>query len=104
CRIDWNVTMEDIYNHIRGLSPYPGAWTQLVNDGKSDPIKIFKTKTEQAQHNLKIGTLLVEKKALKVAVKEGYISLLELQLPGKRRMQINEVLNGLNLEKEAHLL
>ncbi|MBA4743766.1 MAG: methionyl-tRNA formyltransferase [Muricauda sp.] len=103
CRIDWNAPIKDIYNHIRGLSPYPGAWTQFVNDGKADQMKIFKTKMEQAEHDYNIGKLLAEKKSLKVAVKEGYISLLELQLPGKRRMQIMEILNGLNLDKEAHL-
>lgn len=103
CRIDWNTSMEAIYNHIRGLSPYPGAWTKLVNDGKADQMKIFKTEMEQAEHNHNFGKLVVEKKSLKVAVKDGYISLLELQLPGKRRMQVNEVLNGLNLQKEAHL-
>lgn len=103
CRIDWNASMEDIYNHIRGLSPYPGAWTQLVNDGKIDQMKIFRTEMEKAAHNYNIGKLVVEKKSLKVAVKEGFISLLELQLPGKRRMQVNEVLNGLNLEEEVHL-
>jgi len=103
CRIDWNASMEDIYNHIRGLSPYPGAWTQLVNDGKTDQMKIFRTEMEKAAHNYNVGKLVVEKKSLKVAVKEGFISLLELQLPGKRRMQVNEVLNGLNLEEEVHL-
>lgn len=103
CRIDWNASMENIYNHIRGLSPYPGAWTKLVNDGKADQMKIFKTEMEQTEHDHNFGKLLVAKKSLKVAVKDGYISLLELQLPGKRKMQVNEVLNGLNLEKEAHL-
>ncbi|MGN7514184.1 MAG: methionyl-tRNA formyltransferase [Allomuricauda sp.] len=103
CRIDWDAGIEDIYNHIRGLSPYPGAWTELVNGGKAEPMKIFKTEMERADHNYNLGELVAEKKSLKVAVKGGYISLLELQLPGKRRMQVNEVLNGLNLENEAHL-
>ncbi|MBO0330122.1 methionyl-tRNA formyltransferase [[Muricauda] lutisoli] len=103
CRIDWDAGIEDIYNHIRGLSPYPGAWTELVNGGKAEPMKIFKTEMERADHNYNLGKLVADKKSLKVAVKEGYISLLELQLPGKRRMQVNEVLNGLNLENEAHL-
>lgn len=103
CRIDWNSSMMDIYNHIRGLSPYPGAWTELVNDGKAEPMKIFRTEMETSEHNYIVGKLVVEKKSLKVAVKEGYLNLLELQLPGKRRMQVNEVLNRLNLEKEAHL-
>lgn len=103
CQIDWNAKMEDIYNHIRGLSPYPGAWTQLVNAGKADTMKIFKTEMEQEEHDYTVGKLVIEKKSLKVAVKEGFISLLELQLPGKRRMQVNEVLNGLNLDKDAYL-
>ncbi|MBC71624.1 MAG: methionyl-tRNA formyltransferase [Muricauda sp.] len=103
CRIDWNASLESIYNHIRGLSPYPGAWTMLVNDGQEDQMKIFKTEKLQAEHNHSIGKILIEKKSLKIAVKEGYISLLELQLPGKRRMQVNEVLNGLNLENDAYL-
>lgn len=103
CRIDWEASMEDIYNHIRGLSPYPGAWTELVNGDKAEAMKIFTTEMEQADHNYEIGKLIAEKKSLKVAVQNGYISLLELQLPGKRRMQFNEVLNGLNLENKAHL-
>ncbi len=103
CRIDWNASIKNIYNHIRGLSPNPGAWTQLINDGRANQVKVFKTEMEQAEHNYNVGKLVVEKKSLKVAVKEGFINLLELQLPGKRRMQVNEVLNGLNLEKEAHL-
>lgn len=103
CQIDWSAEMGDIYNHIRGLSPYPGAWTQLVNAGKTETMKIFKTRTEQSEHNYPVGKLLVGKKILKVAVKEGFVSLLELQLPGKRRMQVNEVLNGINLDKDAHL-
>lgn len=103
CRIDWNSSITDIYNHIRGLSPYPGAWTELVNDGKAEPMKIFRTEMKTSEHDYIIGKLVVGKKSLKVAVKEGYLNLLELQLPGKRRMQVNEVLNGLNLEKEAHL-
>ena len=103
CRIDWNSSITDIYNHIRGLSPYPGAWTELVNDGKAEPMKIFRAKMETSEHDYIVGKLVVGKKSLKVAVKEGYLNLLALQLPGKRRMQVNEVLNGLNLEKEAHL-
>lgn len=103
CRIDWNASLESIYNHIRGLSPYPGAWTMLVNDGKEDQMKIFKTEKLQEDHDHSAGQILVEKKSLKIAVKGGYISLLELQLPGKRRMQVNEVLNGLNLENDAYL-
>ncbi|GLU44958.1 methionyl-tRNA formyltransferase [Muricauda sp. NBRC 101325] len=103
CEIDWNGTLQQIQNHIRGLSPYPGAWTTMINGEKEDQIKIFTTEMEQANHNYNVGTLVLEKKSLKVAVKNGFIILLELQLPGKRRMKVSEILNGLNLDKEAYL-
>ena len=103
CEIDWNHSMKAIYDHIRGLSPYPGAWTTLVQGGKEEQIKIFATQMESGNHNYNVGTLVVDKKSIKVAVKNGFILLMELQLPGKRRMKVNEVLNGLKLEEEAYL-
>ncbi|SDQ80843.1 methionyl-tRNA formyltransferase [Flagellimonas zhangzhouensis] len=103
CKIDWNTSLEQIQNHIRGLSPYPGAWTTMINGDKEEQIKIFSTEIELTEHNYNIGTLVLEKKSLKVAVKNGFIILLELQLPGKRRMKVGDILNGLNLENEAHL-
>ncbi|RYC51385.1 methionyl-tRNA formyltransferase [Flagellimonas olearia] len=103
CQIDWNVPLGDIHNLIRGLSPYPAAWTYLVNDGKEEPIKIYGTHMEFGEHHLESGKLLADKKTLKVAVREGYLQILELQLPGKRKMKVSEVLNGLNLDENAHL-
>ncbi|RIV45984.1 methionyl-tRNA formyltransferase [Flagellimonas pelagia] len=103
CEIDWNHSMKAIYDHIRGLSPYPGAWTTLVQGGKEEQIKIFATQMESGNHNYNVGTLVVDKKSIKVAVKNGFILLMELQLPGKRRMKVNEVLNGLKLEEGAYL-
>ena len=103
CEVDWTATINTIHNHIRGLSPYPGAWSTLINGDKTEQVKIFASKPEMADHHYNVGKLLVDKKSMKVAVKEGYVHLLELQLPGKRRMKVQEVLNGLNLEEEAHL-
>ncbi len=103
CEIDWSRSINDIHNLVRGLSPYPGAWSTLVNGDKEEQIKIFATQPENGTHNYNVGKLLVDKKSIKVAVKEGYIQLLELQLPGKRRMKVTEVLNGLKLEEDAHL-
>lgn len=103
CQIDWNRSISDIHNLVRGLSPYPGAWSTLINGDKEEQIKIFATRPEIGSHNYNVGKLLVDKKSIKVAVKEGYIQVLELQLPGKRRMKVTEVLNGLKLEEDAHL-
>ncbi|WP_276166510.1 methionyl-tRNA formyltransferase [Zobellia alginiliquefaciens] len=104
CKINWNASINDIYNHIRGLSPYPGAWTTLVNGDEKLFIKIFETSKENTDHELQVGDIEVSKKELKVAVNGGYIHLLEIQLPGKRRMKIQDVLNGLNLQKNAQMV
>ncbi len=103
CRIDWNGSLEQIHNHIRGLSPYPAAWTYLINDGQEQNIKIYRSEIEKAEHYYPTGKLLWNKKEMKAAVKDGYLKLLEVQFPGKRKMDITQVLNGLNLEESAHL-
>ncbi|MGB5818881.1 MAG: methionyl-tRNA formyltransferase [Saonia sp.] len=103
CNIDWERPMDDIYNHIRGLSPYPTAWTTLYNGDESIFLKVYTAIMEKEKHTLPIGTILFDKKELKVAVRDGYINLVEIQLPGKRRMTAQEVLNGLKLEKNAYV-
>lgn len=103
CRIDWNAPLDRVHDHIRGLSPYPGAWCLLVNGKREEPIKIFKSRMEAADHDLPLGALSRDKNSLKVALRDGFLELLELQLPGKRRMKIGEVLNGLNLENDSYL-
>lgn len=103
CRIDWTAPLHTIYNHIRGLSPYPAAWTWLIDKGTEARIKIYKTAMEHTEHDYKIGSLVVEKKMLKVAVNGGFLHLSEVQWPGKRKMKIAEVLPGLRLNKTAYL-
>lgn len=103
CQIDWNAPLNKIQDFIRGLSPYPAAWTHLINNGKEESMKIYKTKMEPCEHEHPIGNLFSDKKTLKVAAKGGYLQILELQLPGKRKMQVSEILNGLNFDKTAHL-
>lgn len=103
CKIDWNLSIETIHNFIRGLSPYPAAWTTLHNDEETVTMKIFKVEIEKITHKLKVGELMHDKKEMKVAVKEGYIKLIEIQLQGKKRMPSRDLLNGLNLSKNAFL-
>ena len=98
CRIDWNKPAKQVYDFVRGLSPYPGAWTTLVSpDGKSTVLKIFKTaKVDTAQTG---STIRVEGKKLMV----GGLELVELQLTGKKRMSAHDFLNGFR-EIEKYLI
>ena len=102
CKIDWQKNSTTIYNHIRGLSPYPAAWTTLINNDTEIPIKIYVAAIENVIHGDKIGYIQFDKKNMKVAVNGGYIILNEIQLSGKRRMKIHEVLNGLKLSNDAY--
>ncbi len=103
CRIDWDQPMDDIFNFIRGLSPYPAAWTMLHNGNDEISAKIYRVSKEPGRHGLKNGTLLSEKDELRIAITGGYLKILEVQLQGKRKMPIKDLLNGLNLSKNAHL-
>ncbi len=103
CEINWNAPINDIYNHIRGLSPYPGALTNLINGEEKIFVKIYATAKEKTDHQLQVGEIEATKKELKIAVDGGYINLLEMQLPGKRKMKVTDVLNGLNLQKNAKM-
>jgi len=93
-RIDWSQNAETIDAFIRGLSPYPGSWTALQNNGEELKVKIFRSRYENEEHNAEIGLLIVDKKTVKVAVKNGFIHIEEIQLPGKRKMGISDLLNG----------
>ena len=103
CRIDWNGSLKQIYDFIRGLSPYPVAWTTLNNGGEESFLKIHKASMEEGVHDLEVGQVVSGKAEMKVAVTGGYICLEEIQLPGKRRMAIRDVLNGLKLMKTASM-
>ena len=103
CKIDWTANATKTYNLIRGLSPYPAAWTTLYNDDGGTPLKVYTTELEEIEHNLTPGKLVFDKKTIKVAVPNGYINLLEIQLSGKRRMKTSDVLNGLQLKETAYL-
>ncbi|MDF4223136.1 methionyl-tRNA formyltransferase [Maribacter sp. M208] len=103
CEIDWNKTAVDIYNFIRGLSPYPAAWTTLTNGDQTIITKIYSASIEEGKHELPTGSLIFTKKEMKVAVQGGYLNLEEIQLQGKKRMMVKDLLNGLNLEKNAKM-
>lgn len=104
CKIDWTDSLENIYNKIRGLSPYPGAWCSLVNGNQTVDIKIYRVEKEKTNHSFDIGSIVSNKSDVKVAVKKGFIIIKEVQLPGKKKMDIKSLLNGYHFEDDAKML
>ena len=103
-RINWNSSIEDIDASIRGLSPYPVAWSLLYNKGEELKVKIYTARMEKESHHEDIGCISTTKKEMRVAVKDGYLNITDIQLPGKRKMEISALLNGYSFDKEAKLL
>lgn len=95
CKIDWTKDSETIYNHIRGLSPYPGAFTELDNK----TLKIFKSKKGDETLKHQPGQLVTDGKSfIKIAAQDNYLYLLELQLQGKKKMNTEDFLRGNTIE------
>ena len=96
CRIDWNVGVKKVYDFVRGLSPYPAAWTEL-HQGEAAPmsLKIFETEKIFTPHSLKPGTVVTDKKTyFHIASTDGFLRVLSLQLAGKKRMDVADFLRG----------
>jgi methionyl-tRNA formyltransferase len=103
CEINWEKPINEIYNQIRGLTPYPASWTTLYDNDEALFLKIYEVAMIKEDHNYQLKTILFDKKTMKIAVDGGYINLLQIQLPGKRKMRTQEVLNGLTLHENAHV-
>jgi methionyl-tRNA formyltransferase len=94
CEINWNQPAQTIYNHIRGLSPYPAAFTKL--QGKN--LKVFKAELENGDPQERPGTFSSDGKSfLKFAAQDGSLKLTDIQYEGKKRMQVDEFLRGMRL-------
>lgn len=103
CRIDWSHSVKSIYDFVRGLSPYPAAWTELVQpDGQKLQMKVFETgKMPGAADGCAPGTLRTDGKTyLRVAAADGWVDIRALQLPGKRRLATDEWLRGFHLTED----
>jgi methionyl-tRNA formyltransferase len=101
CKIDWTKTAEEIVNLIRGLSPYPVAWCFLNDKNEEWAIKIQEAKMSIENHDYAIGSLISTKKELKIAVKNGFVEVISIQFPGKKKMSTAELLNGMAFSEEA---
>ncbi len=94
CKIDWNQPIQTVYNLVRGLSPYPTAFTTLNNK----TLKIFKAEIEVKETTIKAGDFLTDGKTfLKFAAQNGYLNLKDIQYEGKKKMTVEEFLRGVRL-------
>jgi methionyl-tRNA formyltransferase len=101
CKIDWSQSGKTIFNLIRGLSPYPAAWT-YIKDGENEwNVKIYLASFEQKAHSGTIGKITTTKKEIFIATKDGVLKIESLQFPGKKRMLAHELLNGVKLSENA---
>ncbi|MEG1617189.1 MAG: methionyl-tRNA formyltransferase [Bacteroidales bacterium] len=96
CHIDWNKDVDSVYNLIRGMSPYPAAWSELIApDGQATGVKIFESEKINEGHTLTPGSIRTDGKSnLDVAVIDGFIRIKSIQLAGKKRMDAQSLLNG----------
>jgi len=101
CKIDWNKPGKEIHNLIRGLSPYPAAWTFFKDKDQEWNVKIYEAKLTAEKHEEVVGKIITTKKEMKVAVNDGYIEIVQLQFPGKKNLKTAELLNGISLSEEA---
>jgi len=98
CQINLSWNVERVHNFVRGLSPYPAAWVELQFPNQTEKmiLKVFETEREFCLQELQVGTVVTdEKKYAKVALSDGFINLKSVQVAGKKRMEIGELLRGM---------
>ncbi len=104
CRIDWHQGTKQVYDFIRGLSPYPAAWTELHNGEKTVEIKIYESVKELSTSAGTPGEVETDGKTyLKVHTTDGYIKILSLKMSGKKQMTITDFLRGYKCESNIHM-
>jgi methionyl-tRNA formyltransferase len=101
CKIDFSKSGQEIQNLIRGLSPYPAAWCTIRDEIHEWNVKIYEATFCIESHTHKIGKLVSTNKEIKVAVQDGFLNVLSLQFPGKKRMKTAEILNGMKFSDET---
>lgn len=102
-RINWNDKSEVIFNFVRGLNPFPLAWTCLINHDQKHNIKIYKADFRLDEHHNTPGTIYLEKKKLGVYTQDGILYIEELKMEGKRKMNAIDFLNGVQISDSAKL-
>ena len=103
-KIDWSDSLNTIYNKIRGLNPFPAAWTSIKNEEEEITAKIYAIRKEVNEHHYKLGRIITSKKELKVAVTGGFIIIDEIKVSGKKKMDAKSLLNGYTFSEKAEML
>ena len=103
-KIDWSLSLDTIYNKIRGLNPFPSAWTILLNNDEEISAKIYEVEKIEESHNLEVGTIITSKKEIKVAVANGFINIKGIKLAGKKKMDATSLLNGFNFADNSKMI
>jgi methionyl-tRNA formyltransferase len=103
-KIDWTDSLNNIYNKIRGLNPFPTAWTIIENDTEEITAKIYAINKEIVEHEYNTGKIINTKKEMKVAVKNGFIIIEEIKLSGKKKMDSKSLLNGYTFSEDSKML
>ncbi|WP_339881923.1 methionyl-tRNA formyltransferase [Polaribacter vadi] len=103
-KIDWSLSLDTIYNKIRGLNPFPSAWTILLNNDEEISAKIYEVEKIEESHNLEAGTIITSKKEIKVAVANGFINIKGIKLAGKKKMDATSLLNGFNFADNSKMI
>ena len=104
CRIDWSRGVKAVYDFVRGLSPYPAAWTELHNGEKTLTLKIFATEKHFCTPSSAVGEVECDGQELfKIATTDGYLTVTELQLAGKRRMNVKDFLRGFHVADDCRV-
>ena len=103
CKINWEDSLDSIYNHIRGLNPFPAAWSEM-NNGGITTVKIYKVRKEKVAHTEIIKTITTSKEEIKIAVKGGYIHIDQLKISGKKKLDSKSLLNGYTFSSNAEML
>ena len=101
CKIDWTQDGQTVFNLIRGLSPYPAAWTFIKDGDQEWNVKIYSASFEKKDHNDSIGKITTTKKEIFISTKDGILKVMSLQFPGKKRMLAHELLNGISFSENA---
>lgn len=105
CRIDWTQGVKKVYDFVRGLSPYPAAWTEL-HQGEQAPVmlKIFETEKQYCSHNYQPGSIDTDKKTyFRIATTDGYLNIRSLQLAAKKRMEVTDFLRGYRFDDSTYV-
>lgn len=104
-KIDWSRPVEEIDSFIRGLNPYPAAWCTLKNNNEErSTVKIYNCNYVIEKHSFENGTIISSKKELKISASNGYLNIYEIQLAGKRKMDIKSLLNGFTFKENSKMV